>query len=63
MYRAVFLTLKAAVGHYMGRRRIFRPLNPFSGFSVVRVIEELFGRTSSGFGLEIRDYSRRDPSR
>jgi hypothetical protein len=31
--------------------------------SLVSTIEELLGRKSSGSGLEIRDYGRRDPSR
>jgi hypothetical protein len=31
--------------------------------SLVSTIEELFGRKSSGSGLEIREYSHRDPSR
>jgi hypothetical protein len=31
--------------------------------SVVSTIEELLGRKSSGSGLEIREYDRRDPSR
>jgi hypothetical protein len=30
--------------------------------SLVSTIEELLGRKSSGSGLEIRDYGRRDPS-
>jgi hypothetical protein len=30
--------------------------------SLVSTIEELLGRKSSGFGLEIREYGRRDPS-
>jgi hypothetical protein len=32
-------------------------------FSQVSTIEELLERKSSGFGLEIREYGRRDPSR
>jgi hypothetical protein len=32
-------------------------------FSLVSTIEELLGRKSSGFGLEIREYGSRDPSR
>jgi hypothetical protein len=31
--------------------------------SLVSTAEELLGRKSSGSGLEIRDYGRRDPSR
>jgi hypothetical protein len=31
--------------------------------SLVSTIEELLGRNSSGSGLEIRDYGRRDPQR
>jgi hypothetical protein len=31
--------------------------------SLVSTIEELLGRKSSGFGLEILEYGRRDPSR
>jgi hypothetical protein len=31
--------------------------------SLVSTIEELLARKSSGSGLEIRDYGRRDPSR
>jgi hypothetical protein len=31
--------------------------------SLVSTIEELLGRNSSGYGLEIRKYGRRDPSR
>jgi hypothetical protein len=31
--------------------------------SIASTIEELFGRISSGSGLEIREYGRRDPSR
>jgi hypothetical protein len=31
--------------------------------SLVSTIEELLGRNSSGSGLEIREYGRRDPSR
>jgi hypothetical protein len=31
--------------------------------SLVSTIEELLGRNSSGSGLKIRDYGRRDPSR
>jgi hypothetical protein len=31
--------------------------------SLVSTIEELLGRKSSGSGLEIREYGRRDPSR
>jgi hypothetical protein len=31
--------------------------------SLVSAIEELLERKSSGFGLENREYSRRDPSR
>jgi hypothetical protein len=31
--------------------------------SLVSTAEELFGRKSSGSGLEIREYDRRDPSR
>jgi hypothetical protein len=31
--------------------------------SLVSTTEELFGRKSSGSGLEIREYGRRDPSR
>jgi hypothetical protein len=31
--------------------------------SLVSTTEELFGRNSSGAGLEIREYGRRDPSR
>jgi hypothetical protein len=31
--------------------------------SLVSTIEELLGRKSSGCGLEIREYGRRDPSR
>jgi hypothetical protein len=31
--------------------------------SLVSTIEELLGRKSSGFGLENRDYCRRDPPR
>jgi hypothetical protein len=31
--------------------------------SLVGTTEELLERKSSGFGLEIRDYGRRDPSR
>jgi hypothetical protein len=31
--------------------------------SLARTIEELFGRKGSGFGLESREYGRRDPSR
>jgi hypothetical protein len=31
--------------------------------SVVSTIEELLERESSGSGLEIREYGRRDPSR
>jgi hypothetical protein len=31
--------------------------------SLVSTIEELLGRKSSGFGLESREYGRRDPSR
>jgi hypothetical protein len=31
--------------------------------SLVSTTEELLGRESSGSGLEIRDYGRRDPSR
>jgi hypothetical protein len=31
--------------------------------SLVSVIEELLERKSSGSGLEIREYGRRDPSR
>jgi hypothetical protein len=31
--------------------------------SLLSTIEELLGRKSSGFGLEIREYGRRDPSR
>jgi hypothetical protein len=31
--------------------------------SFVSTIEELLGRKISGFGLEIREYGRRDPSR
>jgi hypothetical protein len=31
--------------------------------SLVSTIEELLGRKSSGSGLEIREYDRRDPSR
>jgi hypothetical protein len=31
--------------------------------NLVSTIEELLGRKSSGFGLEIREYGRRDPSR
>jgi hypothetical protein len=30
---------------------------------LVSTIEELVGRKSSGSGLEIREYGRRDPSR
>jgi hypothetical protein len=30
--------------------------------SLVSTIEELLGRKSSGFGLENRDYGRRDPA-
>jgi hypothetical protein len=30
--------------------------------SLVSTIEELLGRESSGFGLEIREYGRREPS-
>jgi hypothetical protein len=30
--------------------------------SLARTIEELLGRKSSGSGLEIREYGRRDPS-
>jgi hypothetical protein len=33
------------------------PLSP------VNTIEELFGRKSRGFGVEKREYGRRDPSR
>jgi hypothetical protein len=29
----------------------------------VSIIEELLGRKSSGSGIEIRDYGRRDPLR
>jgi hypothetical protein len=32
-------------------------------FSLVNTIEELLERKSSGSGLEIREYGRRDPSR
>jgi hypothetical protein len=32
-------------------------------FSLMSKIEELLGRNSSGSGLEIREYDRRDPSR
>jgi hypothetical protein len=32
-------------------------------FSLVSIIEELLQRESSDFGLEIREYGRRDPSR
>jgi hypothetical protein len=32
-------------------------------FSLVNTTEELFGRNSSGSGLEIREYGRRDSSR
>jgi hypothetical protein len=32
-------------------------------FSLVSTIEELLGRKSSGSGLEIREYNRRDLSR
>jgi hypothetical protein len=32
-------------------------------FSLVSTTEDLLGRKSSGFGLEIREYGRRDPSR
>jgi hypothetical protein len=31
--------------------------------SLVTKIEELLGRKSSGFGVEIREYGRRNPSR
>jgi hypothetical protein len=31
--------------------------------SLVSTIEELLGRKTSGSGLEIREYGRRDPSR
>jgi hypothetical protein len=31
--------------------------------SLMSTIEELLGRKSSGFGLENRDYGRRDPPR
>jgi hypothetical protein len=31
--------------------------------SLVSTTEELLGRKSSGFSLEIREYGRRDPSR
>jgi hypothetical protein len=31
--------------------------------SLASTIEELLGRNSSGFGLENREYGRRDPSR
>jgi hypothetical protein len=31
--------------------------------SLVSTIEELFGRTSRGSGLEIREYGHRDPLR
>jgi hypothetical protein len=31
-------------------------------FILVSIIEELLGRNSSGFGLENREYGRRDPS-
>jgi hypothetical protein len=31
--------------------------------SLVSTIEELLGRKNSGFGLENREYGRRDPSR
>jgi hypothetical protein len=31
--------------------------------SLVSTIEELLGRKRSGFGLESREYGRRDPSR
>jgi hypothetical protein len=31
--------------------------------SLVSTTEELLGRNSSGFGLENREYGRRDPSR
>jgi hypothetical protein len=34
-----------------------------SQLSLVSTIEELLGRKSSGSGIEIRDYGRRDPSR
>jgi hypothetical protein len=34
-----------------------------SPLSLVSTIEELLGRKSSGSGLEIREYGRRDPSR
>jgi hypothetical protein len=31
--------------------------------SLASTIEELFGRNSSGYGFESREYGRRDPSR
>jgi hypothetical protein len=31
--------------------------------SLVSIVDELLGRKSSGFGLEIREYGRREPSR
>jgi hypothetical protein len=31
--------------------------------SLVSTIQELLGRKSSGSGIEIREYGRRDPSR
>jgi hypothetical protein len=31
--------------------------------SIVSIIEELLGRKRSGYGLESREYGRRDPSR
>jgi hypothetical protein len=34
-----------------------------SPFSLVSTTEELLGRNSSGSGLEIREYDRRDSSR
>jgi hypothetical protein len=48
-------------GHYKKKKKVMGPEQ--GPLSFVSTIEELFGRNSSGSGLESREYSRKNSSR